>query len=469
MPNSQYVVGRHVFYSPNYEQYNIRFVIPNFWTPQVAFAPFEVMGDAGRQILGFAFKIGSTYHQATINGRSNYTTGVGDPWIITDPHPVRWPANTPLSTFTYDFCPVGIRRPVSYNPIQAKYGDGWAQSPTDSLGEILHGGAIPTPAFGATAPGPLCIVAQGAPTMQPVGLVLGDSLDAGANTNIANQVGSRANMGFWPIGLDDDTPGVGRIPFAMFAVGSTNFFSITRDQFTLRQRLLAALGYPFTFFANGHGQNQISGGGFKAVKAAADTSWAYQREFRRPDGSTFKNIIRTLQPLVQDVSNSKFSAIANQATKPLNTFPSGERYLYNDYARSLPPNVDACIDTSPAWTDLTFPDKFKALGRESRIKLAVSSGIVIMVSGAPPLVGDDIVIGADAAGAFVRNVGKVAPSGSDWIVEFSVGEAAISTEVIAGAIVRATPTRDGIHMTGPVSADGAKPIIEAKAAGVFSL
>lgn len=463
---SLYQGGRQVFYTPNYDQTDVVVCIANFWTPQVAAAPFEVRGDPGRQIEGVSLKIGAVVSNFTFNGSTTHTFGT-EPYVCSDQNSgIALPGASQAIVTYADYTPLGLRRPLAFNPIQAKYGDGGTQGAT-TQSAYLAGGAMPTPAFGLLTIAPFMIVAKGAPAGQPVGLVVGDSLASGGNQNIANQTGSRANLGYIPIGLDDDTAGVGRIAFGMFAVGSTNFYSLTADQFFIRRQMLAELGNPFNFILCNDGQNNV-GGGYPSLKGAADTGWAFLKTFLH--GTTAIKLIQTtINPLSQDVTTNKWSLVAPQTTTAANTYPNGERYLYNSYVKTTPSPVDAYIDITPYWVDATLQDRWKYLGRNSVLAADATTGNTsISVAGTPPLVGDGIIIGAGATGAFYKNVGAVTGTGP-YTVTFTVGQGTVSGTYLAGATVRATPSDDGIHAQGPLHVDAANGIIAAKESGVFQI
>lgn len=449
-------------YTPGYDQTDLRVCFPNFATPAIGGTgtpdPFEVPLDAGRIIEGAYVMIDGVRHPLTFGGSATHTFGA-DPYVWSDPlEGVTLPANSYIDVALADYTPLGLRRPRNYDPAGGKYGDAWAQGSTTQSG-YLTSGAPSAPTFGATAMGPCAVVARGAPASQPVPLVIGMSITSGTGNNITSQLG-RGNLGFLEAGLDDDTSGVGRFAFGMFAVGSTNFLSLTASQFAIRKQLLADVGYPFTSIYCGHGQNDV-GLGLVAMKAAADAGWAFLKTMGG------KRLIQGgMNPLTGDSNNDKWSVPATQTTASENTKPSGARWQFHDYVKTLPANVDDYIDETPYYVDATYTDRWAAMGRNSVLAEDVSSGTTISVSGTPPIPGDAIVIGAGASGAITRNVGDVTGTGP-YTVTFSTGQSAIATSFLAGAVVRATPTTDGIHPSGPMHSNLSTAIIAAKAAGVF--
>jgi hypothetical protein len=458
--SSCYVAAQQVYHTPDYPQNNFRFCIPNFYTPQTSVAPFEVDCGAGRRIEGASVKIESTYYPLTFGGQSSHTFAACEGYVWTDPLPgVTIPANSSFTYIQAEYTPPGQNRPVGFNPIVGLYGDSGTQASTTQVG-FCSGGSMGTPTFGLLSPCPIAIVAKGAPAGRPAVLVIGDSIGDGANVNPANQLGARANGGYIPHGLDDNTPGFGIFAHGQFSVGATNFDSITPTQFAFRRQLLKDVGFPFTTILCEHFNNNV-GGGLSNFEGPAEAAWVYLKTMGR------KKLIQTFcNPLTADASNDLWTTTTNQTTAAANTYLTGERWGMVAYIKTLPPNVDAYIDVTPYW--VSGNDKWAPVGRNSVLTNSVSAGLFITVTGTPPVVGDNIVIGAGAAGAVARNVGSVAPSGSDWLVTFTMGEAAISTAFAAGAAVRAQPSSDGIHPSGPYHAAAAQGIINAKSAGMFA-
>jgi hypothetical protein len=180
-----------------------------------------------------------------------------------------------------------------------------------------------------------------------------------------------------------------------------------------------------------------------------------------------KKIIQTfVNPLTADVSNDKWSTTTNQTTVASNAFPSGERWAMVAFIKTTPAPIDAYIDVTPYW--VTGGDKWLPPGRNSVLAANVSSGQVISVTGTPPRVGDDIVIGAGSGSPapIVRNVGSVTGTGP-FTVTFTFAEPAVTGSFLAGAAVKAAASLDGIHPCTCMHQDASAAIIAAKVAGMF--
>lgn len=456
-----YQASTNRFYTPGYDQTDLRICIPNFYCPQLSSAPYEIACEAGRVVEGVSVKIGSTFYPCTINGSSSYTFTSDKPWVWTDPLPgVIIPKNSYIDVILADYTPVGQKQPRTYDPFLGRYGDGVVSNSTTCSSYLTSGTVSPPGYVGPTAAGPIAIVARGAPAGQIVPLIVGMSITSGSSTNIANLLGAKKDYGYVDLGFSDDTPGVGRFPFGRFAVGGTDWPSISAANFAYRAALLAEVGNPFSVIYCEHGQNDV-GAGYSTLKARADAGWAYLKTL-----GGRRLVHGGINPVTTDSTNDKWSVPASQATGAGDTKPSGARWQFHDYCAGLPTNVDAFVDLTSYFIDGTYTDRWKAMGRNSILASGVSSGTTISVTGTPPIVGDDILIGAGASGGIVRNVGSVTGSGP-YTVSFSTNEAAIASSFSAGAAVRAVPTKDGIHPTGTLHAEIVAGIIAAKQARVF--
>lgn len=458
------------FWTPDYAQTDFLVCIPNYYTPTSSSPPWEVALDATRVIQGVTLQVGSTlYPMVTLlDGATSHTFST-DPYVWYRAQNANIPANTAVDVIVCDYTPTGLRRPASYDPTLGKYGDGYSNGSTTQAA-YLTSGNVPAPGgSGPTNTGPCAIVARGAPSSLPVPLVVGMSITDGTETNAFNQLGARANAGYVSAGFDDATPGVGRFPFGMFAVGATGWQSLTSTNFAIRKQLLADVGYPFNVIYCEYGQNDTDAG-LGILLARANAGWAFLKTL----GTPARRVVQGgINPLTSDATNNLWTLPSATTTSTNNTAPSGVRWQYQDYCggtspySSLPPNVDAYLNLTSYFVDAILTDRWITMGRNSVLAANVSSGNVISVTGTPPIAGDDIVIGAGAAGAIERNVGSVTGSGP-YTVTFTAGEPPISTSFLSGAAVKATATPEGIHPSGALHAQIAAGIVAAKSAGLFS-
>lgn len=468
---SAYQAAQQVFYTPNYAQKNLRVCMANFYTPTTNVWPYEIAGDPAHLVEGVCAIIDGVRYQLTFNGATSFVFG-SDLFRWSDPLPVLIAANSSIIIINADWVPPGSAfRLVGYNPIQGKYNDRWVQSSV-SQASFLTGGTFGTPTFGGQAYGPIMVVAEGADANNASVVCLqGDSIGQGANQNVANQIGDRPNTAFIAIGLDNDTPGVGRMAHGQFSIGNTSFVSVRAGTgyFDMRNAAMAALGwFPFNVIACEHLNNDV-GSGYASLKAAADISWPYQKSLHATGQPEPKLVQTFCNTVTSDATTSKWSATANQSVAGGNIYPGGARWQFVDYLKTHP-DVDAWVDVTGDWLDSSGSSPvWKELGRDSTLTADTTTGATsITVTGTPPIVGDDIVIGAGGATSVVKNVGSV--TGSDpYTVTFTVGEGTVGAVYPAGTVVKATPTRDGIHPTGALQeAAGTGSIVTAKTAGKFT-
>lgn len=465
----EYQASSNRFYTPNYAQNDFLVCVPNYYTPTSSTGPWEIALDAGRVIEGVTIQVGSTLYPmvAITDGQTSHTFTT-DPYVWYRAQSATVAANTAIDVIVADYVPTGLRRPASYNPTQGKYGGGYVNGATTQAAYLTTGNVPAPPGAGPTNTGPCAIVAKGALPLQPVPLVVGMSITDGTATNAYNQLGPRANAGYVAAGFDDDTPGVGRFAFGMFAVGATGWQSLTSTNFAIRKQLLADVGYPFNVIYGEYGQNDTDAG-FGILFQRANTGLAFVKTLGTP---ARRVVWGGINPLTSDATTNLWTLPSATTVSTNNATPNGVRWQYQAYMggtspySSIPANEDAYLNLTSYFVDPTLTDRWTTMGRDGTLAADVSSGAVILVNGTCPIAGDDIVIGAGAAGAIIRNVGLVTGS-SPCTVTFSADQAAISTSFLTGRAVKATGTPDGIHPAGTLHAQISQGIIAAKSAGLF--
>lgn len=469
---SVYQAAQQVFYTPGYAQKNLRVCFSNYVTPTTNVWPYEVAGNPAHEIRGATAVIDGVVYTLTFSGQQSFVFG-SDNERWSDPLPVLIAANSSIIIRNSDYVPVGTSRPVGYNPIQGKYNDRWVQSssPQDAL---LTSGAFGTPTFGALAYGPTMLVAEGADANgAAVALLNGDSIGQGANQDASCQVGDRPNIGFMPIGLDHDTPDVGRIAHGQMCIGNTSFSAVQAGAgyFDMRSNSMSLLGwFPFNVIVCEHLNNDV-GSGYAALKSRADVSWPYQKSLHA-SGQPAPKLIQTFcNTVTSDSTTWKWSTTANQSVAGGNIYLGGARWQFVDYLKTHP-DVDDWIDVTGDWLDSSGSSPvWKALGRDSVLTSDTTTGATsVTVTGTPPVVGDYLVINAGGATSVSKVVGAVAAAGSDWLVTFATGQGTVGSVYAAGSACKASPTNDGIHCSGALhEAAGTGAIVTAKTAGKFSL
>jgi hypothetical protein len=329
---------------------------------------------------------------------------------------------------------------------------------------------VPTPTFGLLCRGPYAIIGKLVGLDTNIFLANGDSLMAGGTTDASNQNGARANIGYFPIGMDDST-GIGSIPFGMFAVGSTNMDAISPANYALRERMLREVGYPFDDHVTNHVNNSVTGQGPDILNQRRMKSYSYMRQMRHVGKRPPRIIQITPNPLAQETDATKqWTDPATQSVTAPNALPDGERWVVRDMILANKGNDDH-VDVTPYWADTTFPDRWKAPGRIYTVVSDVSSGVVLRITGSiRPRQGDFMIVGVGASGWVRKTIGAVADvtPGSVWDVTSATGQTAYAPTVVAGTAVAMALTSDGIHDGSPGNEDASAAIIAAKNSGILS-
>ncbi|MFG5120871.1 hypothetical protein [Methylorubrum sp. POS3] len=247
--------------TPDYAVSNPRFFLPTFYGVTTGANPSEFALPTAYQYEKLAIKVGGTWYECP-NAAFMVDPAVDASGFLLDAIPVTMPANTVIECRMAWNAPGGstlagvsrandiaeISMLSSSGSLAAKCTDGTALTANGFARHVI-------PAF---------MVAKGWDG-RPVGLLAGDSIQAGANENsITGFMSPRGTQGYWQRGLDDNTNSQ-RIAFGTLALeGARPSDWSTRANWSRKLDAVAKVTAvnsnkpPMTFIGSNHGNNSAS-------------------------------------------------------------------------------------------------------------------------------------------------------------------------------------------------------------------
>lgn len=474
-------ISRVVAGLPDYELTEIRAVFVNWRVALGGAFPSEVDTGNSINVRGTLESPTSTYHRWLFGGADNVTIASGG-YAISDAWTpdfttasARCYARTISTVTSGQFRPVGLER-------RSVNSEGIENAATQADSRLTSGGVSFLGTTGTnnnSGYGPAFLLGKGSDGRAVV-LLLGDSAGYGYDDRGIN-TGTRGAEGAVMRALDANTVGVGRLPFANFAVPGTrpsDWTGLGDGRFKRRMELFSAIraingGYdPFTHILSEHCNNSVSLD--PATYQAVMQDWW---DFLHAQFPSAPIIQTTAIPRTGDSNGAGFSTVADQTVTTENDAPAGARYVVNrfmmgqtvdsDPQGAPPAPLSAVIDWASGFRDPVSIDKFKARSFATTMAAdAIIGATSVSLTDAPALY-EMLAFGVGSTGtldiAARFYVTAVAGSGPYTVTL----QAALTKAQTAGATVRAIPCRDGTHPAYALYLD-AQAVIEAAKATAFT-
>ncbi len=466
---TRYSKARITDVSPPYEVRNPRLCVTNARRTGATASEVALAGTNTYGMLALAFS-GNVY--PLISSPIVFAAGSAASFAWTDGNDIVIPPNTVfdiLWSHAGDVDRVRALRQVTIVP-ESQFGrDRFVIGGSDFTADVVAN-AFPE---AQSVPGtevhmaPVLMVADRSSALtEPVVLGVGDSIWRYHHTYSA--YGSRGADGHYGLGVGLHSQTGGRMQYATLSVSSTRPTDLGPTGFALRKAMLAAVNYPFDVILSNTGRNTLADG-TTATNTALDNAWAFLKTLTNDNP---KRLIQTTISATVADSNVKWSS-TSQST--INNETS--RRSVNNRIRTLPTNVDGCLDLARAYEidTATYEGRYWYPPEQVTVLAAdAMAGTQILVADEIFLPGDHIAIGTGLSSAEIAIVTTIAGSGPYTLTlqtagGGSAGIGGVKSTHTSGEYVRGIGTPDGVHSSTQMVLRRITPMVEgAKAAGLFT-